>query len=116
MNDVEKKAANLKAVIRYRATTKGQIVFRKALCRYRQTEKGKAGQRYFQRIYQLANPEKVRTRSALSYAVKTGKLPKPNTFQCVFCPEQAQQYHHHNGYAPKHRFDVVPVCLKCHKE
>ena len=32
------------------------------------------------------------------------------------CGKQGEQYHHHKGYAPEHRLDVVPICRKCHDE
>lgn len=36
--------------------------------------------------------------------------------KCHYCPAQAKQYHHHNGYEPEHYLDVVPICIKCHGE
>ena len=91
--------------------------------RYKQTKKSKEAQkRYIQskkgRVsrekYYYKNKFKVQARSSVSYAVKTGKLPRPDFLQCSCCPKQAQEYHHYLGYVPEHWLDVVSVCTKCH--
>ncbi len=95
--------------------------------RYTQTEKYKAGQRRYDQTkkrkiakrkrqlkYDAKYPERRKAISAVNYAVKTGKLPRPDTLQCS-CGKQAQEYHHYKGYAKKHWLDVIPKCIKCHK-
>lgn len=65
--------------------------------------------------YYKRNPEKTFARKKCWYAVKTGKLPRPDTLPCIRCGKTAEQYHHHNGYDRAHVLDVVPVCRLCHE-
>ena len=62
------------------------------------------------------NPEKIRCRALVYQRVKHGRMPRVNTLKCSDCGEQAAHYHHHNGYAFEHRYDVIPMCVKCHKD
>jgi hypothetical protein len=47
--------------------------------------------------------------------IKQGKLPPVTTLACVKCGKQAKHYHHHKGYAPEHKVDVIPLCVLCHR-
>lgn len=61
------------------------------------------------------NEMKHNARAAIRRAIKKGILPKVNTLMCSNCKvNQAEHYHHHNGYDKEHRIDVIPVCQKCH--
>lgn len=96
----------------YRQTTKGKTTQK----RYENSEKGKiARKRCFQRHF-LKYPEKRKARLAVNNAITLGKLPRPDTLLCHFCPKPAQQYHHWQDYAPEHWLDVMPVCIKCHRK
>jgi hypothetical protein len=57
---------------------------------------------------------RVQARNAVNKAVIAGILPRVTTLHCGKCGAQAESYHHHNGYDPAHRLDVVPLCNKCH--
>ena len=124
----------------YRQTDKGKEAGRKYARKYQQTKKSKAYQKQFRQIevgiatrkrasakfhktekhkkaykkYCIKNPEKRHAKNAVNYAVISGKLPRPDTLLCHYCPKPAQQYHHHKGYAKEHWLDVVPVCIRCH--
>lgn len=100
----------------YRKTKKGKSVNRKADNKYRQTEKGKISRRVWQNQFHAHNPNYQRALSAVNYAVRTGKLPQPDSLQCHYGEHPAQEYHHYKGYEPEHRLDVVPVCRKCHRK
>ena len=76
---------------------------------YYQTEEGKENQK----CYRISHPNHTKARHAVGYAVKSGRLPRPDTFQCHYCPSPAMQYHHWHGYEPEHWFDIVPVCQPC---
>jgi hypothetical protein len=52
--------------------------------------------------------------AAVQRAVKTGTLPPAKSVRCIDCEREAAQYHHHRGYAPEHRTDVVALCRPCH--
>lgn len=116
---------------RYSQTEKGKITKK----RHRQTEKYKTTQRHYQQSkegkiaqkrynqsgkgianqkrYHICHPKCRKAESAVNYAIKIGRLPRPDTLQCYYCPKQAEQYHHWS-YAPEHFLDVIPVCVKCH--
>lgn len=100
------KTCRLKYAKEHRQTKKYKISRK----RYQQSEKGKATYKR----YQIQNPERNKAKSIVKYAVSIGKLPRPDTRLCHYCPKPAQQYHHHKGYAPEHWLDVVPVCIPCH--
>lgn len=78
--------------------------------RYRQSEKAKE----YNKQWHLRHPEYQRAISAVNKAVKNGKLPRTNTLPCHYCGEQAKHYHHHKGYEPKYKLDVIPICKGCH--
>ena len=59
-------------------------------------------------------PDKYKARSKVNNAIAKNKIPKASTLQCINCGNQAQQYHHHNGYNIEHWLDVVPMCIPCH--
>ena len=104
------KTANRKAVSRYSRTEKGRTV-RKL---YLQSERGKVAQQRGRTHHYIRYPERWKAKGSIQFAIKSGKLPRSDTLQCHYCPEKAEQYHHHKGYAQKHWLDVIPVCRKCH--
>jgi hypothetical protein len=53
---------------------------------------------------------------AVSRAVKNGDLPKVSSLSCEICGNRAHHYHHHAGYEPTHWLDVIPLCVKCHRQ
>lgn len=106
------KAVHCKSSKKYQKTKKGIKVSRKKVAQYCKTKKGKAT---FKR-YRIRYPERQKARSAINNAIAMGKLPRPDTKLCHYCSAQAQQYHHHRGYAPEHWLDVVSVCMRCHNE
>lgn len=82
--------------------------------KYQQSQKGKSTYCKVSRNYRINNPEKTKARHSIDYAKTSGKLSHPDTLQCNYCPNQAQEYHHYLDYEPEHRLDVQPVCKKCH--
>lgn len=60
------------------------------------------------------HPKRTQARARIGDLVHRGKIPAAKTLECAECGKQAQQYHHHLGYAPEYQEDVVPVCLDCH--
>ena len=95
---------------RYLQTEKGKAKVE----RYQQSKKGKAAQRAGQKRFRVRHPNQPKALIAVRDAIKKGILPKPNSLQCHYGDHQAQEYHHHKGYAPEHWLDVIPVCKKCH--
>lgn len=84
--------------------------------RYSKTKKGREVQITARKRFNTRHPEQIKAKDAVNHAVKSGRLPRPDSLQCHYCPAQAKEYHHYKGYAPEHRLDVVPVCIKCHNE
>lgn len=118
------KSCFMKQCKKYRQTKQGKAMRQKETARYYKTEKGKATRKRYQQSEKgkvtykhsrIRHPECFKARRAVMRAITTGRLPRPNTRLCHYCPKPAQQYHHHKGYAPEHQLDVVPVCRKCHQ-
>jgi len=84
--------------------------------RYNKTEKGRKVQIAAIKRFKIRHPEQVKARDAVNHAIRDGRLLRPDSLQCHYCPAQAKQYHHYKGYAKEHWLDVVPVCVKCHGE
>lgn len=99
----------------YRRTEQGIEVGRKYGRKYRQTKRGKAVKHQINKRFCLNHPEQIKAQYEVSHAVRKGALPHPQTLLCHYCPAQAEQYHHHRGYAKKHWLDVVSICVKCHR-
>lgn len=104
-NSIKGKAT----IKRYSQSKKGRNIQKIANKRYRQTKIYKARRKR----YLIRHPEYKKARNAVSNAIISRELSRPNIFHCP-CGKQAEQYHHHLGYAPEHRLDVIPVCIKCH--
>lgn len=108
---------------RYDQSEKGKDCFK----RYKQSKKGKAANKRYQQSkkgktvalrgnqrFIKHHPNQVKAVKAVYLAIKVGKLPRPNTQICHYCPKAAQQYHHWHGYEKEYWLDVVPVCTQCH--
>ncbi len=60
-------------------------------------------------------PEKEAARYAVKKEVRAGRWPPASGQVCEICGEaQAQEYHHHLGYAPEHWLHAQAVCVECH--
>lgn len=58
-------------------------------------------------------PEKAAARGAVNWAVRTGRLVRPDA--CLSCGDMGPvQGHHHNGYVGEAALDVVWLCSTCH--
>ena len=109
------KQARRRAEQQRAKTEKRKMAQTKYNKKYRRTENGKAIQAEALKRYAQKHPERLKAKRAVENAIKAGKLPRPDTFQCSYCPKQAEQYHHHKGYAQKHWLDVIPMCFLCHR-
>lgn len=109
------KTCHLINMKKYYQTERGKKVASKAVRHYQQTEKGKATKRIWEKRYSIRHPEYHKAGRTVQYAIKTGKLPRPNTLLCHYCPAQAEQYHH-PSYKPEHWFNLEPICGKCHRK
>ena len=85
-----------------------------AIGKYRKTEKGKIVNRRGQKRFKTRYPNYVKASNTINNAIQSGKLVRPNTRLCHYCPNPAQEYHHWHGYEKAQSFDVVPVCISCH--
>lgn len=65
------------------------------------------------RKYYADNSAKIKARSLLSYAVKMGRIIKPE--KCEACNQVVKvEGHHENGY--ENPYDVKWICRKCHED
>lgn len=90
----------------YNNSERGKEIKRK----WAQTAAGKANKKYHLEKF----PKKRKARRAINNAVRDGRFPHISTQHCDNCGQQAQEYHHHNGYDKAHWFDVIPLCRDCH--
>lgn len=107
----------------YAQTERGRCVHRKSNSKYARSFKGKLNQKCkretlkykaTQKRYRLRHPDRDKAKNAVYRAIKRNLLPRADTCQCTYCPSQAAQHHHYNGYKKQHWLDVEPVCKKCH--
>lgn len=56
------------------------------------------------------NPQKYRAHQAVKYAIRVGKLVRPNT--CQRCGSERSIHAHHEDYSKK--LDVLWLCHACH--
>ena len=61
------------------------------------------------KVWREKNPEAYMAHSAVSRAVKSGKLVKDS---CLFCNSDENVHAHHNNYSKP--LDVIWLCAKCH--
>lgn len=61
------------------------------------------------------SPEAVRCRALVNQRVRFKRMPRASSLLCSVCGNKAAHYHHHKGYSFQHRYDVIPVCIPCHK-
>lgn len=63
------------------------------------------------RRWRERNPHKVRAQNVLNYAIKKGRIRRPD--RCEFCGAACRVHGHHRNYAKP--LDVVWLCPRCHK-
>lgn len=96
----------------YRESMNGRATMQ----RFKQTKKYKTGIILRSRHYRQKYPIRIKANNTVTYAIMTGRLPRPDTLKCHYCPAQAKEYHHWHGYEPEHWLDVVSVCCSCHRK
>jgi hypothetical protein len=64
--------------------------------------------------YRSDHPEQWQAGNAVRNAVRRKRMPAASSLNCDHCGNPAKGYHHYMGYAVEHRFDVIPLCAKCH--
>lgn len=97
---------------KYQQSLKGKATSCKSNRKYQKTKKGKIADKHSKSFHL----NQVKARSAVKYAVESGRLARVNILLCRCCPKQAQQYHHWHGYEPEHWLDVIPICMDCHSK
>lgn len=78
--------------------------------RYQSTKKGKKKAKETFLRMTVKYPDKYKARQAVSYALKSGKIIKPN--KCENCLEIKIVEGHHFDYGKP--LDVIWMCRKCH--
>lgn len=116
---------NRKAVYqKYAASPKGKAckkryvasnTYKITIKRYYAGDKGKASRKRRQRTQEQNHPDRTRARRRVTMAVYRGSMPSAKTLRCVSCAKPAKEYHHYLGYAPEHWYNVIPLCLLCHR-
>lgn len=96
----------------YQQSLQGKATSRKGNKKYYKTEKYKTADKRSK----TRHLNQVKARNAVKYAIESGKIPRPDTLFCRYCPKPAQQYHHWHGYEKEHLLDVVSICTDCHSK
>jgi hypothetical protein len=98
----------------YNATEKGATYNRAHVRQWRKENPEKLAKlsREYLRGFRRRHPEKARARDAVKYALRVGKLVKPET--CSRCGQRKKLHAHHPDYSQ--RLIVIWVCQPCHKE
>lgn len=103
-----------KAYQKWIATEKGKEANARVGKTWRNTEQGKIKTRLYAKRYYDKNKHRHRAKARVKTAIRIGILEPANSQSCLKCSCQAHDYHHYLGYEPKHWFDVIPLCIKCH--
>ena len=99
----------------YHQTPRGREVIERSRARFVATERGKQWRRDKAQRHRRHNPKRAKARSAVSQAVRSGRLRPPDT--CSQCGRAAKvEAHHFRGYAEEHWLDVLWLCKTCHSE
>ena len=100
------KEVSQKAHRKYRETKAGKEIEWK----YAQSDPGKEVRRKTNQKYKRLNTKKTKPHHAVEYALKTGKLTRPN--HCESCFKECRPDGHHEDYSRP--LDVEWLCKKCH--
>ncbi len=79
---------------------------------YQLTEAGKKASRKNKKNQREKFPEKEKAHQAVKYAIRSGRLLRPDT--CEFCEEKRPVHGHHSDYDKILEIDWV--CRDCHTE
>jgi len=109
------KQCKIVAVRKYQETEVGKEAKRQYQCEYQRTQAGRETVLRATRKYQKNNPDKTKAHNATNNAIAAGQLAPASDFECQHCDQQAQEYHHYEGYAPVHWFDIIALCRACHR-
>ena len=78
--------------------------------KYLSTEHGRRKRNARSSLWENKNPEKRRVHDRTMYAVKTGKINRPD--QCSKCQKKCIPHAHHEDYSKP--FNVLWLCSSCH--
>ncbi|MGE3779067.1 MAG: hypothetical protein AB7F89_17915 [Pirellulaceae bacterium] len=97
----------------YHRTPHGRDVIQRSRARFVASERGKQWRREKAQRHREQNPQKAKARSAVSQAIESGRLRRPQA--CSNCGAVGMvEAHHFNGYAEEHWLDVQWLCKTCH--
>jgi len=66
--------------------------------------------------------DKAQARHRVNVEIRTGRRARANDRPCANCGhiwkpgEHRHEYHHHRGYGAAHHYDVIVVCVPCHRK
>lgn len=92
----------------YKRSAKGRATAK----RYRRGDAGRAARLQQNKVWRDKNPEKKTAQNILNYAVRVGRIIRPET--CSRCGAAGRIEAHHHDYAKP--LDVQWLCVPCHKE
>ena len=66
--------------------------------------------------YHKRDPLRYKAKQAVAQKVYREQWPAAAELFCAICGSKADHYHHHFGYEQQHWYDVIPICVPCHKK
>ena len=82
---------------------------------YRQSDRGREVMDRAHRRERIVHAEKIKARTAVSNAIRDGRLTRPDA--CCRCGQAGfVEAHHEHGYDRGHMLDVIWLCPHCHKQ
>lgn len=114
-----KKAIKARVQARYWKNPKVYNEYAKRYYRSHKANALKSARRHYHRRKSSPDYTKFlevkRAQNAVRNAVKRGTLIRPN--KCSRCGQVGKtEAHHHKGYSPRHKLDVVWLCFECHTD
>ena len=74
-------------------------------------QNNKEKRRAYQQTKAIANPEKIKARNLVTYALQTGRLTRSTI--CEECGAETRTDAHHHDYPEP--LDVIWICRPCHR-
>ena len=116
MQRYQNSERRLIAAQKYQNSEKGKATSLKCKREYRASARGKAVQRKSGKKYRLFNPEKMKAKSAVHCAIRSGELVRPDRCSNPKCNKLCVPEGHHWSYLEEYWLDVEWLCCSCHKK
>lgn len=112
-------ACRKKHTKRFHITTRGKELKSRIQKRYLKNNPTRQSDYYAKIKRTEAHEAQSKAHRKVLRMIRSGKMKKASAYLCAYhyegCTIQADDWHHHEGYAPENQLNVIPVCRSCHK-